>query len=33
MKGSEERMKALDVVGEAIGETFAWDGEDWVFYK
>jgi hypothetical protein len=33
VKGSEERMKALDAVGEATGETFAWDGEDWVFYK
>ena len=33
VRGSEERMRALDAVGEAAGETFAWDDEDWVFYK
>jgi len=33
VKGSAERLAALDEVGEATGETFAWDAEDWVFYK
>lgn len=33
VRGSEERMRALDAVGAATGETFAWDDEDWVFYK
>lgn len=33
VKGSAERMAALDEVGKATGETFAWDAEDWVFYK
>lgn len=33
VRGDEARMRALDEVGAATGETFSWDHEDFVFYK
>jgi len=33
VRGDATRLAALDAIGAATGETFAWDSEDWVFYK
>lgn len=33
VRGRDERVRALDDVGKATNEPFAWDVDDWIFYK